>query len=607
MSRKPFVELLKDRVVIFDGAMGTELYRRHQFVNVCFEELCVSKPDLVKEIHEANKIAGADVLTTNSFGANRYKLGGHLLADKVAEISRKAARIAREVAGDELYVAGSVGPLGKTIGIGGVSHEEAVSSFADSILGLKEGGADFIIFETFGRGDELLAAISAAQIVDMPYIPSMAIAEHKLTRHGESIEDFFNLLREGAAKPMALGFNCGVGPREMLEQLAGFIPDSPYPVLTQPNAGYPRLVHDRMIYMTSPEYLSTYASHFVQLGVRAVGGCCGTGPEHVKALADGVKSVHRARAVSNVNLNKGAQFREPVPLRERSAFAAKIAGGEPVASVEITPPLGWDLSATLDSARKCKDAGIDAINIPDGPRASSRISPLVTALKIQNEVGVEAVLHITCRDRNVIGMQSDLLGCAAAGVNNALIITGDPPKLGDYPFATAVFDIDSIGLTSIANNLNRGVDIGGFPVNPPTRFCIGVGADPTHLDMEREISRFIRKAAAGADFAITQPVYEPERLLEFIEKTKSLRVPIIAGIWPLASLRNAEFLNNEVPGVNIPESIMKRMAAHTTREKQLAEGIAIAKEILAAIRPYVAGVQVSAPFGNVNIALEVLT
>ena len=297
---------------------------------------------------------------------------------------------------------------------------------------------------------------------------------------------------------------------------------------------------------------------------------------------------------------------EPVPIAERSAFAAKLVRGDWVTSVEITPPLGYDLSGILTKAKRCKDMGVDCINIPDGPRASSRVSPMITASKIQSDAGLEAVLHLTCRDRNIIGMQSDLLGCAAAGLNNLLIITGDPPKLGDYPLATAVFDVDSIGLTRIAARLNRGLDIGGKEVRPPTKFLIGVGADPTHLDQDREISRFKQKAEAGADFCITQPVYDAEALLRFLERVKGLPIKIIAGVWPLASLQNARFLKNEVPGVTIPDSIMERMEKAPGKEAARDEGIAIAREIIQTIKPYVQGIQVSAPFGNVETAIKVI-
>ncbi|NLH50902.1 MAG: bifunctional homocysteine S-methyltransferase/methylenetetrahydrofolate reductase [Myxococcales bacterium] len=606
MAAKTLVEWIKDRVVIFDGAMGTELYKRHQFVNVCYDQLSLTQPEIVKEIHRANKRAGADVLTTNSFGANRRKLSGFLLGDQTFAINKAAAEVAREVAGDELLVAGSVGPLDLSVGMGGFPEDQAISLYMESIHGLKEGGVDFIIFETFSRRENLLAAIRAAARLEMPYIPSMAVGEQGITRHGETIEHFYAPFPADLPAPLLLGFNCGVGPAEWLELLERFVPGSPYPVLVQPNAGLPKFVNDRMIYMTSPEYFLTYALHFVQIGVRAIGGCCGTGPEHIHELTAGVKALHKKHVEVRELSREKVELREPCPTEVKSRFAWKLAHRQWVTSIEIVPPLGFDMNPTVERARACSIQGVDAINIPDGPRASSRVSPLIAALTIQQRVGIEVILHLTCRDRNIIGMQSDLLGCAAAGISNVLIITGDPPKLGDYPFATAVFDLDAIGFTSIAARLNRGVDIGGHPVDPATCFLIGVGADPSHLDQKREIDRLHQKIAAGAEYVITQPIFDVDVLMRFLEKIGDLPVPIIAGIWPLASLRNAEFLNNEVPGVTVPAWILKRMAAASaSKEAARAEGIAIARELRDQIRPHIAGIQVSAPFGNVQTALAV--
>ncbi|MDP8222523.1 MAG: bifunctional homocysteine S-methyltransferase/methylenetetrahydrofolate reductase [Candidatus Lernaella stagnicola] len=606
MAEKTLRELLAERVVVFDGAMGTELYKRHQFVNVCYDQLNLTKPEMIREVHEANKRAGADVLTTNSFGANRRKLTPFLLADQTFAINKAAAEIAREVAGDDCLVAGSVGPLGVAVGLGGLEPEKAIEMFAESIGGLKAGGVDFLIIETFSRRETLLAAIRAAAQHDMPYIPSITVGEQGITRYGETIDMIYAPFPEDLPEPIMLGFNCGVGPAEWLEFLEQFIPRSPYPVLVQPNAGFPKTVDDRLIYMTSPEYFMTYALHFVQVGARAVGGCCGTAPEHIRELASSVKTMHKKHVEIVEKPEADVELVDACATEEKSRFAWKIAHGQWVTTVEIVPPLGYDLTRTIERARTCHIQGVDAINIPDGPRASSRVSPLIAAMQIQQNVGIEVILHLTCRDRNVIGMQSDLLGCAAAGINNILIITGDPPKLGDYPFATAVFDLDSIGYTKIAARLNRGVDIGGHPVRPPTCFIIGVGTDPTHLDQEREVDRFHQKIEAGAEYCITQPVFDPEVLLRFVERVGDSRIPILAGIWPLASLRNAEFMNNEVPGVHVPEAVMKRMAGAATKEEARAVGITIARELRDAMRDHVAGIQVSAPFGNVNTALAVI-
>ncbi len=598
------LELLAERPVIFDGAMGTELYNRNHFINVCFEELSESRPEAVKQIHAENREAGADVLTTNSFGANRFKLADFLLGDRVGSIAKAAAENAREIAGGKLLVAGSIGPLGRVVGRD-ISEEEALEAFTETIIALQEGEVDFIIFETFSRSSELALAVRAAAMLEAPYIPSLSFGDRNISRSGESIDDFFARVIPENHPPLMLGFNCAVGPRQMLENLEDFLPRAPHPVLVMPNAGYPQHVHDRMMYMSTPEYFASYARRFIELGARGIGGCCGTTPKHIEEAAKSIKNLHRQK-IEIPEVKEGPLPVEPAPLSERSEFAAKLARGEWVTSVEITPPLGYDLAGILSKASRCKEAGVDCINIPDGPRASSRVSPVITAEKIQNEAGIEAVLHVTCRDRNIIGMQSDLLGCAAAGLNNLLIVTGDPPKLGDYPHATAVFDVDSIGLVRIASRLNHGLDIGGKQVKPATKFLIGVGADPTHLDQDREVSRFRMKAEAGADFCITQPVYDADALIRFLERIEGSRLRVIAGVWPLASLQNARFLKNEVPGVTIPDEVMARMEKAPDKEAAREEGILIAREIVEKIRPHVQGIQVSAPFGNVDTAIKVI-
>jgi len=630
---RSLTELLQKRTVIFDGAMGTELYNHNHFVNVCFEELCVREPKVVARVHQANKDAGADVLTTNSFGANRYKLADYLLAERTVELVSAAAKLAREIAGEELLVAGSVGPLGRHSTGGALSAAEAEGAFREVIAALMANGADFIIFETFGRSRDLVHAVKAARDCGAPFIPCMAFGNIEASMGGETINDFFASVlgpadatsgdlagavdwKQAGAAPLMLGFNCSVGPRQMLDFLEDWLPRSPLPVLAMPNAGVPQRVSDRMIYMTSPEYFASYAKRFVELGAKAVGGCCGTGPKHIAEASRVLKAQDRISDLTDEAIHISVQPAEQgpvspplapaVPLGDRSKFGKALAEGRWVTSVEITPPLGYDLAKTIERAKLCAKAGVDAINIPDGPRASSRVSPVITALRIQNEAGIEAVLHVTCRDRNVIGVQSDLLGCAAAGIHNLLVVTGDPPKLGDYPNATAVFDMDSIGLTRAVHRLNGGLDIGGKPVNPQTRFVAGVGADPTNLDLEKEIDRFYKKAEAGAEFAITQPVYDAEALILFLERIRNTGVRVIAGIWPLASYNNALFLNNEVPGVSIPEPIMERMRTAPDKEAARRIGIETAREILAMVRPYVAGVQVSAPFGNIETALAVL-
>ncbi len=381
------------------------------------------------------------------------------------------------------------------------------------------------------------------------------------------------------------------------------------PLSAQPNAGLPREVGDRKIYMASPEYMASYARRIVEAGARFVGGCCGTTPDHIRAIVGFVQSVSPRHAFGRRHVAPlPATAVDPVPLAARSRLGAKLAEGRFITTVEIVPPKGVDPAPMFEQVRQLKAAGVDAVNVPDGPRAQSRMGALLSALMIEREVGLEAVVHYACRDRNLLGMLSDLLGAAAAGIRNLLIVTGDPPKMGPYPEATAVFDIDSIGLTNLVSRLNRGLDPGGNPIGQPTKFVVGVGVNPAAHDLERELRRFAWKVEAGAEFAITQPVFDLDQLDRFLRKVEAFRVPIIAGIWPLVSLRNAEFLANEVPGVTVPDAVLDRMrvASADGKEAALAEGVRISREMLAAVAERVQGVQVSAPLGRVPVALEVL-
>ncbi len=599
--------LLDAKTVIFDGAIGTEIYKRNFFVNTSYESLCLANPKVVKEIHQSYKDAGAEVLTANSYGANFNKLCKFGLGDKVAEINAAAVKLAREVAGDSgVLVAGSVGPAGELPADAPANAADAiVAGHVDSLLAA---GADFIIFETLLCGRDLELALKTMESrPDVEYMVSLSLDRNAESLKGESCLSLLELVSKAKNMPVALGVNCGIGPEAMLGVLEQIIPHTELPVVAQPNAGVPKSVDNRMIYMCSPEYFTTYALRFISLGARGVGGCCGTGPEHIKDMARSVNPLAKAaKASSSVLKAIDIPLKEPIPTKEKSSFAAKLLSGAWITTVEIVPPQGYLLEQTVVKAKQCKDAGIDAINIPDGPRASSRVSPMVTAVRIQREAGIEAILHFCCRDKNLIGMQADLLGCASLGINNILFITGDPPKLGDYPFASAVFDMDSIGMAKIVSRMNRGVDIGGKPVDPPTKTLIGVGADPNAIDMAREIRRTREKLDAGAEFLITQPVFSVEALLKFLEAVPELsKIKVIAGIWPLASYRNAEFMRNEVPGVVVPDSIMARMASAKTKEEQRLEGIAIAREAVGALRGHIAGVQVSAPFGNVSTAIAV--
>ena len=618
LPENPLVARLLDplQVIVFDGAMGTMLYTKGVFINQCYDELVLRAPDLIRDVHKAYRKAGAEVLETNTFGANRLKLSQYGLEGQVAAINRGAAQLAREVAEDDLLVAGAVGPLGVRLEpLGPTSIEEARSIFREQMTALKEGGADVFLLETFGDLNEIEQAILAARDVDpsTPVIAQMTIGSDCHTPYGVTAEDLARSLDAFGAD--VIGLNCSVGPQIILDAIEKMVPLTRRKLSAQPNAGMPRDVSGRSMYMASPEYMATYAHHLVQAGAKIVGGCCGTTPEHIAAMVEGVRplSPRQARVPTRDRRhappgvpaeNPGVA---PLPFAERSKWAGKIARGEFVTSVEIVPPRGVDASKMLRDTVALRDAGVDAVNVPDGPRAQSRMGALLTGLLIEQQSGIETVIHYCCRDRNLLGMLSDLLGAAAIGLRNMLLITGDPPKMGPYPNATAVFDIDAIGLTNLVRNLNRGLDPGGNAIGAPTSFAIGVGVNPAALDPAQELRRFEWKVEAGAEYAITQPVFDAAQLERFLGTIEHTRIPIVAGIWPLVSLRNAEFLANEVPGVVVPPAVIDRMriASAHSKEQGVAEGIAIAREMLERVRPLVQGVQVSAPFGKVELALDV--
>ena len=604
------IDKMKETPLIFDGAMGTAIYEKGIFINACYDELNITKPDLIKSIHQEYIDAGCDVILTNTFGANCFKLEKYGLGNMVYDINFQGAKNAIEVAGDDIYVLGCVGPcLAKGLSLTVENTDKLKESYEVQIQGLKDGGVDGIILETFSNFDELDIAAEIIKKYDLPLIASLACKKEKETLNGLNIKDAIKRLDKNKDID-AVGMNCIIGPHAMLSLLEDVINLTSKPFIVEPNAGHPQNVDGRMIYMSTPEYFATYAQNFIRLGVRGIGGCCGTTPKHISEMAKTVKALTGVK--KHLKIDKIEDF-APVevkitPKEEKSSFAKKLFSGEKVVTMEITPPRSVVLDSMLDKVRECKNAGIDAINIPDGPRASSRISSLVTAIMIEREIGIETILHYCCRDRNLIGMQSDLLGGFAAGLKNYLIITGDPPKLGDYPGATAVFDIDAVGLTKVVHNLNCGSDIAGNLINPPTSILIGVGANPCAIDIDKEVNHFINKINAGAEYAITQPVFAPEALLSFMEKTedKNKSLPIVAGIWPLVSLKNALFLKNEVPGVYVPDEIITKMEKAKTKEDGIKYGIEIAHEIKEKINPYVSGYQISAPFGRVDVALEVI-
>jgi len=611
MKIEEWLDLFQERVVLADGAMGTMLYNKGIYLNLCFDEVNLTNPDLVRSIHREYIQAGAEIIETNTFGANRFKLKKYGLEDRVKEINKAGAIIAREEAGSGVWVAGSIGPLGVKIEPWGpTSVEEAEEAFREQVRALLEGGVDLFILETFSDINEIHQAIKAVQreAPDFLIVAQMTIEEDGNSLYGTSPEVFTRKLEEWGAH--VIGVNCSVGPAAMLQCLERMAKVTSRPLSAMPNAGVPRNVEGRNIYLCSPDYLAEYSRRFILTGARLVGGCCGTTPAHIRAIRGAIRSMQPGRRPVVFIREEVEETVEvaPTPMAEKSALGKKLSEKQFVVSVEIVPPRGCDPSGAIEIARKLKARGVDCVNVPDGPRASARMSSMALALLLQKQAGVEVILHYTCRDRNLLGIQSDLLGIHALGLRNLLLITGDPPKLGDYPDATAVFDVDSIGLTNVVSFLNRGLDIGRRRLPVPTSFLIGVGVNPGAINIDYELSRFHWKVEAGAEFAITQPVFDINLLEKFLQRIESCRLPIIAGIWPLASLRNAEFMHNEVPGARVPDEIMERMrrAQEVSPERAREEGVAIAQEIVVRIKDMVQGIQISPPSGRYDLALKVL-
>lgn len=607
---------LKQRPVLCDGATGTLLYAKGVYINKCYDELNLTQPEMVRQIHQEYLNAGAEVIETNTFGANLFRLTGHGLAEKVRDLNLRGAQLAREAADGfnlklsaSVLVAGSVGPLGIRIEpLGKVSREEARAAFREQVHALVEGGIDLLILETFGYLEELHQAILASREVapHLQLVAQVTIDEDGNCLDGASPETFAAKLDEWGAD--VIGCNCSVGPVAMLDAIERIRQITTRPLSAQPNAGVPRNIEGRNIYLCSPEYMASYARKFASAGVTLIGGCCGTTPEHIKAMNSALRMNDAKGKTGNFHVISDRRREStitPPPLAQRSGLGRKLSAGEFVSLVEIVPPKGLDYRKEVEGAKFLKSAGIDAINIPDSPRASARMSNLALCTLVQQQAEIETVLHFTCRDRNVLSMQSELLGCHTMGLKNLICITGDPPKMGSYPDATAVFDVDAIGLVNIVHSLNFGLDIGGNPIGNGTTFAIGVGANPGVLNIDEEVRRFEYKVEAGADYAVTQPVFDIALLEQFLRRIEHCRIPVLAGIWPLTSVRNAEFMKNELR-VSVPDSIIDRMGRAPNPEAARAEGIQIAREMLRQVRGLVQGAQVAAPLGRYSSAVQVL-
>jgi methionine synthase I (cobalamin-dependent)/5,10-methylenetetrahydrofolate reductase len=626
----PFLEALADRVLVCDGAMGTMLYAKGVFINKSFDALNITQPDLVAEVHEEYVRAGADVIETNTFGANRIRLGSFGLADRLHDINAQGAAIARRAARDQAYVAGAIGPLGVRIEPWGrTGVDEARAYFREQAQALADGGVDLFILETFRDLNEIGAAIDAVRSVsDLPIVAQMTTEEDGNTLDGTPPERFTpDLEMRGAA---IIGLNCAVGPAPMLDTIERMAAVTTRTLSAQPNAGQPRDVEGRNIYLCSPEYMASYARRFIQHHVRLVGGCCGTTPEHIRQMKAAVRasvssgsattSAERSKTVGNrpaeaVGLHsdtgsaKASAERDaaaPIPREKKSRLAHALARGTFVVAVELLPPRGFQTESIVERARRLKIGGVDLVCIPDAQRAGARMSALSLAVLIEQQAGIETLLQYSCRDRNLLGIQSDLLGAHAMGLRNLMLVTGDPGRVGDYPDATAVFDVDSIGLTNVVARLNHGRDVGGQAIGAPTGFHIGVSVNPSAADLDEELRRFEYKAEAGAEFVVTRPVFDVRSFERFLKRVERFRLPIVAAVFPFENARNAEFMANEVPGIHVPDGLLERMRRADNAPAAKDEGIAIARELTAELRGAVQGLQVSTHSGDIEAALAVL-
>ncbi len=611
-------QLFSRRTVLCDGAMGTSLYARGVFINRCFDELNLSQPELVRGVHEDYLQAGAEIIETNTFGANALRLQRYGLRDKVGEINRAGVGIARQAVrqladkqAGTAYVAGSVGPLGVHLEpLGKTGLDEARDAFAEQIRALTAGGpgvgVDLLIIETMPALNEAEQAALAARAVapDIPVVVMVTVDEEADCLDGASPETAAARIESWGVD--AIGCNCSVGPATVLTAIERMAAVTTLPLMAMPNAGMPRSVDGRNIYLCSPEYMASFARKFTKAGVQFIGGCCGTTPQHIRAMKSALRATEAQAAAQRASKKEPIVTETPpAAIQERSRLGRLVHEGAFIAMVEIVPPRGIDCSKELQGAQELVDLGIHAINVPDSPRASARMSAQSLCIQIQQKTGIETLLHYTCRDRNVLSIQSDLLGASSIGLRNILCLTGDPPKLGNYPDATAVYDVDAIGLVNIVHRLNHGLDIGGNPIGASTGFTIAVAANPGVPDLDNEVRRFAWKVEAGAEYGVTQPVFDLCVLEAFLKRIEGFRIPIVAGIWPLTSLRNAEFMKNDLR-VSVPDEILLRMQRASNPEAARAEGIRIAQEMLAAARSMVQGVQVSAPFGRYSAAAEVL-
>lgn len=601
---------LREQILVLDGAMGTSLHRRGMGFQGSFESANLENPDWVSEVHRGFLEAGADAILTNTFGANRFRLSRHGLESRQQEMLEAGGRLARESAADRHWVLGSIGPLGVPIEpIGRLGLEEARAAFSEVAAPLLD-SVDGFCLETFTSVRELeQAVLGVRETSDLPILAFLTVGDDLLVEdQGKAGEVARRVADLGVD---LVGFNCSSGPRVVLEAVRQAFQEVDLPLGAKPNAGMPRQVQGRVFYEEDPDYFARFTRRLLQVGGRVIGGCCGTTQDHIQAIAKAAKAGRRQLQVLGQHPHqltpkpkREGTDQTPVPLAQRSALGGLLARGQTAISVELVPPRTTDATAMIEAAHRLHQAGVHAVNLPDGPRASARLSNLAAAALLMRETRMEPLLHFCCRDRNLLGMQSDLLGAAALGIHNLLVITGDPPYQGDYPDLTAVFDVDAIGLCNIVGGLNRGLDLGGNPMPDTTAFCFGAAFNPGAVDLETELDRLRWKVKTGVDYLMTQPIFDAATLVDLLPSLPTDIPPILAGIWPLRSLRNAEFLHSEVPGIRLPAGVLSRMEQAEDRGDAAAEGLRIAKECIEALRGHVAGFQLAAPFNRVEAPLE---
>jgi len=608
----PFLERLSERPLLGDGAMGTMLYARGVPLDACFDVFNVNEPKIVQAIHAEYIQAGADWIETNTFGANRFKLAVHGLSARVREINLRGAKLARDVRetmGRDVFVLGSVGPLGKYLApLGSIAPEDARAAFLEQAEGLLEGGVDAFVVETFSDLIEMRLAVEAIRaITDLPIVTQVAFTQDLVTFLGHTPTEVVRTLR--GLPVQVIGANCSVGSSTLFDVLEQMLPEAGgLPVAIQPNAGLPSRVGERLIYISSPQYMAEYAARMIGAGARMVGGCCGTNAEHIRAMREVVdRHAPPSSAARVAEPRRARRETSPAPTLPTTAaptlLRRKLDSGELLVTVELDPPRGHNIEKLVQGAKLLKERGVEIVDINDGSLGRVRMSVLPTAILVREATGLDINMHFTCRDRNLMGIQADVLGAHALDIRNILAMTGDPPRTGDYADATAVFDVDAIGLIRILNGMNEGRDATGNSVGEPTAFCIGAALDPAAADPVREMERLFAKAEAGALWCQTQPVYDLEVLERFFQRTRS-PIPVVVGVLPLHSSRHAEFLHNEVPGITVPDAVRARM--REAGDRGLRAGIETAQTLVHGIRGAYAGVYLMPSFGRFEVVAEVL-